>query len=40
MEKTAAGLRAAGTVATYRGVPLVTAAGKCVSPTVSEGTIN
>eukprot|EP00325_Prymnesiales_sp_UTEX-LB-985_P002235 CAMPEP_0174704800 /NCGR_PEP_ID=MMETSP1094-20130205/8251_1 /TAXON_ID=156173 /ORGANISM="Chrysochromulina brevifilum, Strain UTEX LB 985" /LENGTH=275 /DNA_ID=CAMNT_0015902887 /DNA_START=66 /DNA_END=894 /DNA_ORIENTATION=- len=40
MEKTANDLRAVDTVATYRGVPLVTAAGKCLSPTVSEGTIN
>jgi len=40
MEKTAADLRAVDTVATYRGVPLVTAAGKCLSPTVSAGTIN
>lgn len=40
MEKTAADLRAVGTIATYRGVPLVTAAGQCISPTVAEGTIN
>jgi len=40
MDKTAADLKAMETVATYRGVPLVTPAGKCMSPTVSEGTIN
>jgi methionine--tRNA ligase beta chain len=40
MEKSAEELRAVDTVATYRGTPLVTAAGKCISPSVSEGTIN
>lgn len=40
MEKTAQGLRAVETVATFRGTPLVTAAGPCLSPTVAEGTIN
>jgi len=40
MEATAEELRAIETVASYRGVPLVTAAGKCVSPSVSEGSIN
>ena len=40
MEKTAEGLRAVETVATYRGVPLVAGTGKCVSPTVAEGSIN
>ncbi len=40
MEKSADELRAVANVATYRGTPLVTAAGKCTSPTVAEGTIN
>jgi len=40
MEKAAEDLKAVGTVATYKGVPLVTAAGKCTSPTVDAGTIN
>jgi len=40
MEKTAEELRAVDNVATYRGVALVTAAGKCTCPTVAEGTIN
>jgi len=40
MEKAAEGLRAVGTIATYVGTPLVTAAGQCKSPTVDAGTIN
>ena len=40
LEAAATELRAVGNVATYRGTPLVTAAGKCTSPTVAEGTIN
>ncbi len=40
MEKAAEELRAVDNVATYRGTPLVTAAGPCTSPTVAEGTIN
>ena len=40
MEKAAEELRAVETVATYRGTPLVAASGKCISPTVSSGTIN
>jgi len=40
MEKAAEELKAIDTVATYKGVPLCTAAGPCKSPTVAAGTIN
>lgn len=40
MEKAAEGLRAVDTVATFDGVPLVVAGGKCVSPSIPAGTIN
>lgn len=40
MEGAAEELRAIENVATYRGVPLSTAAGPCTSPSVASGTIN
>lgn len=40
MEKAAEELRAIETIASYQGKPLVVAGGKCVSPSVSAGTIN
>ena len=40
MEAAAEDLRAVDTIATYKGVALVTAAGRCTSPSVEAGTIN
>jgi hypothetical protein len=40
MEKAAAGLRTADTVATCDGVPLTVAGEKCTSPSVPAGTIS
>jgi len=40
MESAAEELRAVDHVATYRGVALSTASGRCTSPTVEAGTIN
>ena len=40
MEGAAEELRAIDNVATYRGVPLGTAAGQCTIPSVAAGTIN
>ena len=40
LEKASEDLKAVGTVATYRGKSIVTAAGPCTSPSISEGTIS
>ena len=39
-QKAADELKAVGGVATYRGVPIATSAGKCTTKTVAEGTIS
>ncbi|KAL1503040.1 hypothetical protein AB1Y20_011108 [Prymnesium parvum] len=40
MEKAAEELKTVGTIATYKGMPLRTAAGVCKSPSVETGTIS